>query len=106
MAHIFQPLIISSSPAGYSIGTEANLIVQPSQNFIKHICIEFCHQDEPQPGAFVKLGDGLLHVVDNGDVVVGDVEGDGPRGEEDEGLHQSLCLQEQPAPLFLKVSGI
>ena len=45
-------------------------------------------------------------MVDNGDVVVGDVEGDGPRGEEDEGLHQSLCLQEQPAPLFLKVSRI
>ena len=34
---------------------------------------------------------------------MGDVEGDGAGGEEDEGLEQSLCLQEQPAPLLLEV---
>ena len=58
---------------------------------------------EPQPVAFSKLVDGLLHLVDDGVVVVGDVEGDGARREEDEGLEQSLCLQEQPASLLLEV---
>ena len=57
---------------------------------------------EPQPVAFSKLVDGLLHLVDDGVVVVGDVEGDGARREEDEGLEQSLCLQEQPASLLLE----
>ena len=45
----------------------------------------FCHQNIPQPVSFVKLGDGLLHVVDNGDVVVGDVEGDGDGDGEGDG---------------------
>ena len=58
---------------------------------------------KPQPVAFSKLVDGLLHLVDDGVVVVGDVEGDGARGEEDEGLEESLCLQEQFASLFLEV---
>ena len=41
------------------------------------------------------------HLVDNGEVVVGDVDGDRPRGEEDQGLEQSLCLQEQLVSLLL-----
>ena len=39
--------------------------------------------------------------VDNGEVVVGNVDGDRPRGEEDQGLEQSLCLQEQLVSLLL-----
>ena len=58
---------------------------------------------KPQPVAFSKLVDGLFHLVDDGVVVVGDVEGDGTRREEDEGLDQSLRLQEQPASLLLEV---
>ena len=41
------------------------------------------------------------HLVDNGEVVVGDVDGDRPRGEEDQGLEQSLCLQDQLVSLLL-----
>ena len=41
------------------------------------------------------------HLVDNGEVIVGDVDGDRPRGEEDQGLEQSLCLQEQLVSLLL-----
>ena len=89
-------MIISSNPGGYSIGTEANLIFQLSQN-----CF-LVSSTEPEPVSFTKLACGLLHLVDDGGVVVGDVEGDGAGGEEDEGLEQSLCLQEQPAPLLLE----
>ena len=32
---------------------------------------------------------------------MGDVDGDRPRGEEDQGLEQSLCLQDQLVSLLL-----
>ena len=105
VAHIFHPLIISSRPGGYSINTEANLISNCLKT--KFLWDEMgwvlVFSSEPQPVAFSKLVDGLLHLVDDGVVVVGDVEGDGARREEDEGLEQSLCLQEQPASLLLEV---
>ena len=46
----------------------------------------------PQPVAFSKLVDGLFHLVDDGVVVVGDVEGDGTRREEEEGLARAACF--------------
>ena len=56
----------------------------------------------PQPITQSKLEDCLFHVLDNGDVIVCDVDSDRAGGEEDQGLHQRLSLHEQSAFLLLR----
>ena len=84
--------------------TQAGILSAPKPTwFFNYLKTVLVFSTEPEPVSFTKLARGLLHLVDDGGVVVGDVEGDGAGGEEDEGLEQSLCLQEQPAPLLLEV---
>ena len=83
--------------------TQAGILSAPRPTwFFNYLKTVLVFSAEPEPVSFTKLARGLLHLVDDGGVVVGDVEGDGAGGEEDEGLEQSLCLQKYLAsPLIL-----